>query len=133
MLALSIACDIVPITGENRVFAKLGLEKLRKNPVKGIQSLMDLSSGERRKWDITDLLFFLGPRINAAGRLGSATRAVNILKGRETNLADLAEELHSVNEERKGKDKAMTTEALILMQNEPEAAHSHSTVLFQEN
>lgn len=133
LLALSIACDIVPITGENRVFAKLGLAKLKENPVKGIQSLMNLAGTEKKKWDITDLLFFLGPRINAAGRLGSATRAVNILKGKETDLQDLAEELHEVNEQRKTRDKQMTAEALELIKNEDEDQHSHSTVLFNEN
>lgn len=69
--ALSIACDIVPIVGENRIIAYYGLKKLRENPGVGLKAIMDLAKGER-KWEITDLVFFIGPRVNSAGRLGSS-------------------------------------------------------------
>jgi len=127
LLVLSIACDIVPITGENRVMAYHGLNKLRENPLPGIKALMDQAEGSR-DWDISDLVFFIGPRINAAGRLEHARQAVRVLMGED--LEDGASNLQSSNDARKDLDRNMTEEALQLIGQDPEYSAGHSTVLF---
>lgn len=129
LLTLSIACDIVPITGENRVMASFGLKKLRTRPITGIQSLLNQAKGER-KWNISDLVFFVGPRINSAGRLHHAKGAVEVLLGKHEALIDLAQELHQSNEDRKNLDKSMTLSALEQIAEDPAFASKSSTVLF---
>lgn len=131
LVALSIASDIVPITGENRVLAFLGLKKLQENPLPGIKAIMDLTSG-KKEWEISDLVFFIGPRINAAGRLGDAKDAVRVLLGISDKLAILAESLQEVNNARKDIDKEMTQEALLMIENDPAFQEKHTTVLFRE-
>lgn len=78
LVAVSIASDIVPITGENRVLAWYGLQKINTDPCKGISALMNLS-GRKENLTITDVVFTIGPRINAAGRIDDAKHAVNLL------------------------------------------------------
>jgi len=131
LLTLSIACDIVPITGENRIMAHFGLEKLRKNPLPGIAALKAQAQDSRaREWNISDLVFFIGPRINAAGRLEHANGAVEVLLGQQKDLIQLADALHTSNEARKDLDKQITEEALALIPAQsPEEAHT--TVLFR--
>lgn len=128
--ALSIACDIVPILGENRIIAYYGLKKLRENPGVGLKAIMDLAKGER-KWDITDLVFFIGPRVNSAGRLGSAKDAVEVMLGKHKELALLAEELHDTNHERKSIDTDITAEALELIANDSTYFSKSTTVLYK--
>ncbi|MDX2283391.1 MAG: single-stranded-DNA-specific exonuclease RecJ [Bacteroidia bacterium] len=129
LITLSIACDIVPITGENRTIAWHGLQKLRSNPLPGIQALMN-QAREPRTWDISDLVFFIGPRINAAGRLYHASHAVEVLLGHSLELDGLAESLHTSNEERKTLDRQMTEEALALIGQDPGYAARSTTVLY---
>ena len=128
--ALSIACDIVPIVGENRIIAYYGLKKLRENPGVGLKAIMDLAKGER-KWEITDLVFFIGPRVNSAGRLGSAKDAVEVMLGKHEKLALLAEELHDTNHERKSIDTDITAEALELIANDSTYPQKSTTVLYK--
>lgn len=130
LATLSIACDIVPITGENRAIATHGLEKLRKNPLPGIAALMALSENER-KWNISDLVFFLGPRINSAGRIRSARAAVQLLYGNTQELEAFAQALHEYNDERKFLDKDITDEATAMVLNDPEGQNHASTVLYK--
>lgn len=128
--ALSIACDIVPILGENRIIAYYGLKKLRENPGIGLKAIMDLAKGER-KWEINDLVFFIGPRVNSAGRLGSAKDAVEVMLGKHEKLSLLAEELHDTNHERKSIDTDITAEALEIIANDVTYIHKSSTVLYK--
>lgn len=130
LVTLSIACDIVPIVDENRTLAFHGLEKLRTNPLPGLKALMDQAEGQR-DWDISDLVFFLGPRINSAGRLSHAREAVEVLLGKSLALTELAQELHHANEERKLLDKEITREALAMIAMDPTHPKRHSNVLYQ--
>ena len=78
LVAISIACDIVHITGENRVLAYFGLQKLNNNPCIGVKTLMEVA-GKSSNYTISDIVFLLGPRINAAGRIDDAKHAVELL------------------------------------------------------
>ncbi|MEM6801109.1 MAG: single-stranded-DNA-specific exonuclease RecJ [Bacteroidota bacterium] len=132
LLTLSIACDIVPITGENRVLAYQGLQKIRKNPLKGISALMAQANYER-EWDISDLVFFIGPRVNAAGRLSHAKEAVEVLLGKNDSLRALAEQLQQSNEERKNMDRETTQEALAIIDKDADYPAQSSTVICNPN
>lgn len=131
LATLSIACDIVPILGENRIIAFHGLEKLKKAPLPGLKAIMDQADGDR-SWDISDLVFFVGPRINSAGRLSHAREAVEVMMGKSTALQELAQELQQSNDERKLLDKEMTREALAMIAADATHPHAHSNVLFNE-
>ena len=131
LVTLSIACDIVQITGENRILAHHGLQKLRNNPTPGLKALMDQSTTER-SWDISDLVFFIGPRINSAGRLTHAREAVHVLMGNSERLDELAKDLEQANDERKLLDQEMTGEALQMIQENPAHASMVSNVLLNE-
>ncbi|MEM6272127.1 MAG: single-stranded-DNA-specific exonuclease RecJ [Bacteroidota bacterium] len=129
LVCLSVACDIVPLTGENRILAYHGLRKLRKAPSPGLKALMDLAEFAR-EWNVSDLVFFLGPRINSAGRLGSARDAVRLLLGRGNDLPEFAAQLHAYNDERKKLDAEITQEALEMIARDPEEICRKSTVLY---
>ncbi len=131
LVTLSIACDIVPIRDENRIIAFWGLQKIRTNPSPGIAAIQSLSTTERR-WDINDLVFFVGPRINSAGRLGSAKDAVEVLLGKSDILTRLAEDLHEANDERKNIDTDMTAEALNMIAKDSEYPERSTTVLYKK-
>lgn len=130
LVTLSIACDIVPIVGENRITAFWGLEKMRKNPCPGIKAIMNLAQQER-KWDISDMVFFIGPRINSAGRLGSAKEAVEVLLGKSDVLVRLANELHDANDERKHIDAEITIEALKIIAEDSTYPDKNTTVIYK--
>lgn len=125
LVTLSIASDIVPITGENRVIAWHGLQKLRSNPLPGIKAIMELSDNSR-SWDISDLVFFVGPHINAAGRLNHAREAVEVLTARTP--ADI---LASTNTDRKDIDRIITNEALDIIGRDGQFDQKRTTVLYQ--
>lgn len=130
LVTLSIACDIVPIIGENRVIAYQGLNKLKSNPMPGIKALMD-QAGDTREWDISDLVFFVGPRINSAGRLGHASSAVEVLMGKSLELTDLAADLQTSNIARQDIDRLMTEEALSMIASDETFPQKSTTVLYQ--
>jgi single-stranded-DNA-specific exonuclease len=129
LLALSIACDIVPIIGENRILMHHGLVKLRENPVRGLAALMSLSDRERL-WTVSDLVFFLGPRINAAGRITHAKHAVDVLTGKEIDLSPLAKKLEEDNALRKQMDENHTRQALELVALDTGYLQRKTTVLY---
>ena len=131
LVATAIAADIVPITGENRTLAKFGLEVINSNPRPGIKALTQ--SIKKKEITITDVVFVVAPRINAAGRIKHGDYAVRLLT--EFNLAqaeEFAKEIEDNNNERKGLDKQITKEALsqITVSNEEKR---FSTVVYQEN
>jgi single-stranded-DNA-specific exonuclease len=131
LVAVSIASDIVPIVDENRVLAYYGLKKLNENPMPGLKALKDIA-GIKNELDISGVIFTLGPRINAAGRVAHASAAVDLLIARtEQEAIALAEKLNLKNELRKEFDASITEEALAMIQSNDEVRPCKSTVLFK--
>lgn len=133
LVAVSIASDIVPITGENRTLAYYGLRKLNQSPSKGLQSLKEIS-GLKGDLTISDVVFYLGPRINAAGRLTHAKESVNLLLAKSENeLMLLADNLNTKNSDRKNFDRTITTEAIEMITSSDKLKSAKSTVLFKKD
>ncbi|MDF2431195.1 MAG: single-stranded-DNA-specific exonuclease, partial [Mucilaginibacter sp.] len=132
LVAISIACDIVHITDENRVLAHLGLQKINTNPCIGVKTLMEIA-GKSSNFTISDVVFLLGPRINAAGRIDDAKHAVELLIACDEDKAKEKSLLINVkNTERKGHDLSITDEALSLIDNDEVLINRKSTVVFNE-
>jgi single-stranded-DNA-specific exonuclease len=131
LVATAIAADIVPITGENRILAFYGLKKANENPCNGIKALQFLS-GHTKALHITNLVFLIAPRVNAAGRMDDARKAVQmfIVKSYEEALS-FAEMLHSDNDDRKEADASITEEALHIIRQNPELQKRKTTVVYQ--
>ncbi len=133
LVATAIAADIVPITGENRALAYFGLQKVNGNPCAGIKALMQLA-GVQKQMHITNLVFVIAPRVNAAGRMDDARKAVQLFIEKDYNKAlAFAEMLHSDNADRKEADSSITQEALELIRQDPHADNRKTTVVFQEH
>ncbi|MBM3415447.1 MAG: single-stranded-DNA-specific exonuclease RecJ [Bacteroidetes bacterium] len=131
LVATAIAADIVPVSGENRILAFHGLVKANKNPNPGIRALTKLS-GLVKELHITNLVFMIAPRVNAAGRMDDATKAVRMfVAGSEEEAMHYAEMLHSDNTDRKEADSSITTEALEMINENREWKTRKSTVVFQ--
>ena len=131
LLATAIAADIVPMTGENRILAFHGLIKANKNPNYGIKALAKLS-GLVKELHITNLVFMIAPRVNAAGRMDDARKAVQMFVAEtEEEALHYAELLHSDNTDRKEADKTITEEALSLINENENWKNRKSTVVFQ--
>ncbi|HMI06974.1 MAG TPA: single-stranded-DNA-specific exonuclease RecJ [Flavobacterium sp.] len=131
LVATAIAADIVPMTGENRVLAKFGLEVINASPRPGIKAL--IHQIKKKTLDITDVVFIIAPRINAAGRIKHGNHAVELLTEFNFEQAQqFASEIEKYNADRKDLDKQITKEALrqILDNNEEER---FTTVVFQED
>ncbi len=134
LVMVSIASDIVPITGENRILAFYGLQKLNTNPHTSLKALMSVA-GVQGEMSIESVVFTIGPRINAAGRIRHARAAVELLLSddRENALA-LAYEIQTHNTERKGLDARITEEAVALIREDRWLLkEARSTVLYNEN
>ena len=130
LVALSTACDLVPLTGENRILAYHGIQQLQTQPTKGLQALFGLVP-PCPKLTIADLVFKIGPRINAAGRMHHATLAVELLTEKDPAKAkDLAYKIDQHNLLRKEIDHAITQEALTTIATDPTHPFKKSTVLF---
>lgn len=133
LVATSIAADIVPITGENRVMAYYGLEQINAHPRPGIKALLNINQ-LKSPANISTLVFTLGPRINAAGRIEHGSKAVELLTCEEDLQADVfASAIDDTNTQRRDLDLGTTSEAFELLNNDTEEQHRHSTVLFNEN
>ena len=131
LVAVAIAADIVPITGENRILAFHGLKKANENPNNGIKALCHLS-GLQGELHIHNLVFIIAPRVNAAGRMDDASKAVQLFIADTYNQAlQYAEMLHSDNTDRKEADSNTTQEALALIEANGEWINNKSAVLFQ--
>ncbi len=128
LVAVSIAADMVPITGENRILAHYGLKKLKKDPILGLKAL--LVHFNKPDFTISDIVFKIAPKINAAGRIGHADLAVNLLISQDQNYADqIARKIGGLNVERKTLDANVTQEALNQIIDNEEENHS-TTVVF---
>lgn len=133
LLAVSIASDIVPITGENRVMAYFGLKKLNSTPRPGLKALIDLSRS-RKDMTISGVVFGIGPRINAAGRMDHAGAAVNLLLAKSEDEAFvLAGLVDTKNDARRNFDSTITEEALQMIEANEASVGSKSTVLFKDD
>ena len=133
LVATAIAADIVPMTGENRILAFHGMKKANENPNNGIRALGQLS-GLHKELLIHNLVFMIAPRVNAAGRMDDARKAVQMFVAPNYEEAlHYAQMLHSDNTDRKEADITITREALALIAGNEEWANRKSTVLFQEH
>ena len=133
LLAISIASDIVHITGENRVLAFYGLKKVNERKRPGINAILEISN-LKKDLDITDLVFVIGPRINAAGRIGHATNAVEMLLATTTEGAlEKAHEINVLNTDRKTIDKSITDEAVRIIEADQLLLQRKTTVMYSEN
>lgn len=130
LVVTSISCDIVPIFGENRVLSYFGLKQLNSNPRTGLKALMK-AAGLEGKMDITKVVFGLGPRINAAGRVKHAYDAVNLLlSDNELDAMEFAAVIGKHNNDRKNFDTSITSEALTMIEDNEALQNAKSTVLF---
>ena len=131
LLAMSIASDIVPITGENRILAHFGIQQLNKAPFTGLSAIMQVASIEAKTLTINDLVYKIGPRINACGRMKSGRAAVELLLTDDPVFArQQAEEVNHHNEDRRDCDTETTKEALQQLQDDPSFAERRSTVVY---
>ncbi|HYK45272.1 MAG TPA: single-stranded-DNA-specific exonuclease RecJ [Parafilimonas sp.] len=132
LVAVAIAADIVPIDGENRVLAFFGLKKVNENPAVSLKALLQLA-GMQRHIHINGLVFIVAPRINAAGRMDDARKAVQLFIEQDYNKAlEYAGMLHNDNTERKEADTSITDEALLLIENDLISKDKKTTVVYKE-
>jgi single-stranded-DNA-specific exonuclease len=133
LVVTAIGADIVAITGENRILAYYGLQRLNATPCAGIKSLIELS-GAKNKFTVNNVVFIIAPRVNAAGRMDDATKAVKLFIEEDfTKAKEFAEMLHSDNSDRKDADSTITEEALAMIANDEIMVRRKSTVLFQSH
>lgn len=131
LVATSIAADIVPIDGENRVLAFFGLKNANNSPCVALQKMKEIAQ-LKKDFTISDLVFLVAPRINAAGRMDDARKAISFFVEDDDQLSiEKAKELHLDNTHRKEEDQKMTTEALALLEKEDPEHKRKSTMLFQ--
>lgn len=133
LVMVSIAADIVPIVDENRTLAYFGLIKLNSDPCVGLKALMD-SCGKNKEFTITDVVFTLAPRINAAGRMDHGNQAVKMLLCTEDDLAkEQSLFINIQNTDRKASDQNITAEALALIDESEILINKKTTVVYNEN
>jgi len=133
LLAISICSDIVPIVGENRIFTHLGIEQINAAPRPGIQSIIDIT-GFKKKMDVGTIVFTIGPRINAAGRIDHAFAAVELLLASTKEEAEqFAQNVNDHNLVRREFDETITNEALQMIRDKTEWVDASSTVLYKED
>ena len=134
LLVVSISADLVSMTGENRVLAHFGLKQLNENPRKGLQAIATLSKLEPGHLSIDDIVFKIGPRINAAGRMESGRLAVELLTSSdEHSAAVVGEKINDNNNERKSIDREITQEALEMVQSGAALSSSAATIVYNPN
>lgn len=131
LLAMSIASDIVPVTGENRILAFYGLRAVNAFPSVGLQAIMQIAGIEGKTITISDLVYKIGPRINAAGRIKSGAEAVRLLITDDADAAlQFARDIDSYNQDRRDFDSKTTDEALEQLQKDPMNSSRFTTVVY---
>ena len=131
--AVSIAADIVPVTDENRILAFHGLKQLNTNPSVGLRSIIDICGLNGREISMSDIVFKIGPRINASGRMENGKLSVDLLVERDFPTAiRMAKHINEYNEQRKDIDKQMTEEANGIVSRLESQKHNSSIVLYDE-
>ncbi|HSL87216.1 MAG TPA: DHHA1 domain-containing protein, partial [Bacteroidales bacterium] len=130
LVAVSIASDIVPITGENRILAYYGLKQLNESPRTGLREIIR-EADVTRVLTIEDVVFKIGPRINAAGRMEAGSKAVELLVSDDARLATgISREINNFNIERRTVDRTITSEAMRMISDDQRSLNSRTTVLF---
>lgn len=130
-LVVSIASDLVSVTGENRILAHFGLKQLNESPRAGLQAMIDLSKLEVGHITIDDIVFKIGPRINAAGRMETGRLAVELLTTDDLGMAmQIGEKINDNNNDRKSIDREITQEALEMVQNGNSLAWKNATIVY---
>jgi single-stranded-DNA-specific exonuclease len=133
LLALSIGADIVDVTGENRILCHHGLMRLNQHPRKAFEELLTLA-GKKFPLSLTDVVFVIAPRVNAAGRIRSGKTAVDwMLSTNEQEIKQLAQEIHDDNTLRRTIDQSITEEALQQIASDKEHPNQFTNLVFQEN
>ena len=131
LVAVSIASDIVPITGENRVLAWYGLKRLNEAPCNGLAALIEISG--KKQYTISDVVFMIGPRINAAGRIDDAKHSVSLLIAADDEAAKNQSLIINIkNTERKEHDLNITEQALAMIDGDPALQSRKTTVVYSE-
>ena len=132
--AVSIAADIVPVVDENRILAYHGLKQLNINPSIGLKAIIDLSGLSGREISMSDIVFKIGPRINASGRMENGKKSVDLLVEKDYPTAlKMAQHINEYNEQRKDIDKQMTEEANQIVSKLDSMKHRSSIVLYDEH
>lgn len=133
LVVVSIASDIVPLIGENRILAYYGLKKLSENPIKGLSIIKKIAGIKDKELTISDCVFKIGPRINAAGRIKSGSDAVELLISENSKSATgFARQIDTYNNTRKNLDREITHDALRRIGNSIEQRNKKSTVLYNK-
>ena len=133
LVAVSIASDIVPIMGENRILAHHGLKQLNSNPSIGMKAIIDVCGLAEKDITVSDIVFKIGPRINASGRIQNGKEAVDLLTEKDFSVAlEKANQINQYNETRKDLDKSMTEEANQIVANLEGLADRRSIVIYNE-
>ena len=133
LCAVSIASDIVPIMGENRILAYHGLRQLNSNPSIGLKAIIDICGLTDREITINDIIFKIGPRINASGRMQNGKEAVSLLVERNYKTAfNQASQINQYNEQRKDLDKAMTEQANQIVEKLTDHQQQKAIVIYNE-
>ncbi len=131
LVVVSIASDIVPITGENRIMAYFGLKKLNEDPSMGLKAIREVAGIDRKEIDVEDIVFKIGPRINAAGRMESGRKSVDLLVCMESkNAAEISKTINSFNLDRRSVDTEITRQAIEMIRGNAEMQVKNSTVLY---
>ena len=132
--AVSIAADLVPVVDENRILAFHGLKQLNQNPSLGLKAIIDICGLNGRELSMSDIIFKIGPRINASGRMENGKKSVDLLVEREYSLAfHQAKHIDEYNEQRKDVDRQMTEEANQIVARLESQKHQSSIVLYDEH
>ena len=131
LLAMSIASDIVPLVGENRVLAYFGIRQINRYPSVGLQGLLKMNGIENQTINISDLVYRIGPRLNACGRIESGREAVQLLISDDVLVAQkMAEAIEQFNSQRKELDQDITHEALLQLETDPDNESKHTNVVY---
>ena len=133
LVVVSIASDIVPIMGENLILAYHGLKQINSTPSVGLKAIIDICGLAEKEISISDIVFKIGPRINASGRIQNGKEAVDLLTEKDFSIAlEKAEQINQYNETRKDLDKNMTEEANQIVNQLEGLADKRSIVLYNE-
>lgn len=134
LTAVSIASDIVPIMGENRILAYYGMKQLNSNPSIGLKAIIDVCGLSEKELTMSDIMFKIGPRINASGRIQNGKEAVDLLVEKDfVKARNLAARINEYNEQRKDLDKSMTEEATNQAEELQKSGVQNSIVLYNKN
>jgi single-stranded-DNA-specific exonuclease len=131
LCAVSIASDIVPITGENRILASYGLKQLNQNPGKGLKGIINVCGLSGKEITLSDIVFKIGPRLNASGRVTNGKEAVDLLLAKDVESArEKSENIDQYNDDRRELDKKTTDEAYAILEKNPELTQGKIVIVF---